>query len=610
MADEGRDVELTSITGQSQHGSGDGHENCDGHAHGHAHGHDHAEATEAVMPKEADIFNLARSQNFQLVQKLLEAYPHYWTARDEDGHSLLHWAALVGSRTFVQTALERGLPVDIAANNKQTPLMWAVLRGHVPVARVLLDAKATVQIHDSLGATPLMIAIQHKQYACMLLLMHKGPKEAMLRDADKNGCASVHWAAYKGDITALKFLHYFGADMEALDNSKMLPLHRAVSGLQAQARGQDPDWRIHPGSAYHSVIEFLVDRGCDPTQKNADGKSCMDIVEQNEDVPMQTFLKKLVAKASKKTDGTKPELDLESGMGEDSVRNVLKDKTLHKIFPVFWLICVSMATFCYLMDQRDVGWKIAPWFSLQFELGVPLSIAVFAWAALTDPGIVPPKERGASGVEELMRLIDSTPLDEPVPDITRLCTTTWVLKGLRTKYCVQTGACVEEFDHYCVWLNCAIGKNNHRHFVLLACVEFWTQVCHLYLCWIVTREIPYTSFGGWLSMLLMAYPMLLLVLLAHCVTAPWVFMLLMHQARMIIMNVTTNELLNIQRYDHFWVVKQIVPGHVQRQFRNPFHKGGVVNNCLDFWWYQNRGYAAAMGTVPAGCGSGHCSHCH
>ena len=30
------------------------------------------------------------------------------------------------------------------AKNQQTPLMWAVLRGHVPVARQLLAAKAAV----------------------------------------------------------------------------------------------------------------------------------------------------------------------------------------------------------------------------------------------------------------------------------------------------------------------------------------------------------------------------------------------------------------------------------------------------------------------------------
>eukprot|EP00971_Amphidinium_carterae_P050022 985811-Amphidinium_carterae.1 len=32
-------------------------------------------------------------------------------------------------------------------------------------------------------------------------------------DVDKNGCSAVHWAAYKGDLTSLKLLDYFGAEI-------------------------------------------------------------------------------------------------------------------------------------------------------------------------------------------------------------------------------------------------------------------------------------------------------------------------------------------------------------------------------------------------------------
>merc|ERR1719350_1649666 len=80
------------------------------------------------------------------------------------------------------------------------------------------------------------------------------------------------------------------------------------------------------------------------------------------------------------------------------------------------------------------------------------------------------------------------------PDFTRLCTTTWVLKGLRTKYCVKTGACVEEFDHYCPWLNTAVGKDNHRPFLFLCFIEALTQLCHLYLLFVVGMHlIPSSS---------------------------------------------------------------------------------------------------------------------
>merc|ERR1712157_12061 len=116
--------------------------------------------------------------------------------------------------------------------------------GHIQMAKLLIDAKANLQLHDSLGATWVMLAVQHKQYAVFLLLMHRG-KDSLLGDTDKNGCSAAHWAAYKGDDTALKLLDYFGADMTALDRQKMLPLHRAVCASQV------------------SVVKFLVERKSD-----------------------------------------------------------------------------------------------------------------------------------------------------------------------------------------------------------------------------------------------------------------------------------------------------------------------------------------------------------
>merc|ERR1719171_815223 len=161
------------------------------------------------------------------------------------------------------------------------------------------------------------------------------------------------------------------------------------------------------------------------------------------------------------------------------------------------------------MDLRAMSYTVAPHASLAFEIGIPLTLAIFAYTALMDPGKVPPKMPGNSGVEEIMKALDSP--DEHVVDISRLCTTTWVLKGLRAKYCKETGAVVEEFDHYCIWLNCAIGRNNHRPFIVLAIVEFLTQLSHIYVCWASAKElvnVPGT--GSWLFGVVTGYPLLTL----------------------------------------------------------------------------------------------------
>eukprot|EP00435_Cladocopium_sp_Y103_P017227 s1651_g4.t1 len=271
-------------------------------------------------------------------------------------------------------------------------------------------------------------------------------------------------------------------------------------------------------------------------------------------------------------------------------KGLMQDQAAHKIFPVFWLVCVSLAVFQYIMDIRKASYEVAPTTSFMFEMLVPVTLAVFTFVALGDPGKVPSRPQGNSGVEELMKALDTDAADIDPPDVNRLCTTTWVLKGLRTKYCVQTGACVEEFDHYCVWLNNTIGKANHRQFVGLAIVEFLTQVMHIRLCLLMaTTLVPYTSFGQFIWGVLTGYPLLTLIVLVHCITAPWVFMLTLHQARLVMMNLTTNEMMNMHRYEHFWVVRQMATGHAHKSFRNPFNKGSAWKNCLDFWWYRRRG---------------------
>lgn len=554
----------------------------------------------------AMMFTMARQQNFATLRELLKQHPQHWTERDEEGHTLLHWAALVGSTDFAKEALEHGVDPNVQAQNKQTPLMWATLRGHLPVMKVLLDTKAKVDLHhrDSLGATALMIAIQHRSYRAFLLLMARGG-EKMLSDADNNGCTGSHWAAYKGDLKSLQFLDYFGADMLRPDNAGMLPVHRATCASEV------------------AVIEFLVEKRSDLMSKNKEGKTCIDIADENQSAQLQYLFKRLLKKEPKR-DKNESQSDLEAGGGGSSssdkkkdeglMKSLTKDKVAQKMFPAFWLICVSMAMFQYLTELRATSYDICPVASLLFELGVPISLIIFFSVALGDPGKVPKKVKGRSGVEELMKAIDGGSAAGEEPDINRLCTTTWVLKDLRTKYCTQTEGCVEEFDHYCVWLNNSIGKGNHRQFVALAFAEWFTQLAHIYVCFNMMRAlVEYNTFTGWLWGVLAGYPLMFVIFVVQCFTAPWVLMLIIHQSRLVIMNLTTNEIMNMHRYDHFWSTK-VLPGEgrIQKQFVNPFSKGGAFRNCLDFWWYRNRSLQVQQ-PEPQDCcsgGHGHGGHSH
>merc|ERR1719161_333106 len=111
---------------------------------------------------------------------------------------------------------------------------------------------------------------------------------------------------------------------------------------------------------------------------------------------------------------------------------------------------------------------------------------------------------------------------------------------------------------------------------------------HVYmLVQLLMSEITWNGSGYFptMSTVVTVYPLVCMVLLVHTFTIPWIVVLTLHQLRLVATNMTTNEMINLNRYDHFWVMS----GH-GRRLQNPFDKGGVPRNCLDFWWYRNRSY--------------------
>lgn len=536
------------------------------------------------MAGSCDLLELAKDGNFEAPLRVLADSPERWLDRNGDGHTLVHWAALKGHRDFVLAGIRSGhAVVDVATANRQTPLMWATLNGHTAVARDLLDARADIAVCDSLGANALMIATQHHQYMSMLLLLHRASPPELLSVRDVNGCTCAHWAAYKGDVLALKLCNYFDADLMVRDALDMLPLHRAVA--------------CPPHAGQLRAVEYLLERRSDPTARNGEGKTCLDIVEARFDHRMKKVLQRSERKRSRKSASSTSIVDVELGGGfsetdsggdaekrsySEALSDLSKDSVLQRIFPVFWVICVSLSMFVYLMDLRQAGWELAPTVSCVFVLGTPLSLALFAYTSLSDPGSLPRGVKGRCGVEELMKGIDAEASLHA--DVNRLCTTTWVLKGLRTKYCKETDSCIEEFDHYCIWLNCAIGKGNHRPFMVLALVEMITQLSHQTLCFCAGASlIQADSTLAWVSGLLNSNPHLVLMMFLHFITIPGVFGLLLFQARLVAINMTTNEQINSDRYRHFWI-----GSGPKRIKHNPFNKGSWTNNCLDFWFYRRR----------------------
>ena len=74
--------------------------------------------------------------------------------KDEDGMTLLHWAADRGHREIAKYLLEQKLDVNARDSEGQTALHYAASCGHLEVVRVLLDHGGDPTIKDSEGLQP------------------------------------------------------------------------------------------------------------------------------------------------------------------------------------------------------------------------------------------------------------------------------------------------------------------------------------------------------------------------------------------------------------------------------------------------------------------------
>merc|ERR1719356_897744 len=84
--------------------------------------------------------------------------------------------------------------------------------------------------------------------------------------------------------------------------------------------------------------------------------------------------------------------DPEQGRGRELRRKPKKDpsedlrlKVVQNMAATFWMVSVSLSTFQYLTEIREYSWSYAPAVALAFELGVPVSLALFYITVTLDP---------------------------------------------------------------------------------------------------------------------------------------------------------------------------------------------------------------------------------
>ncbi|MBK6308837.1 MAG: ankyrin repeat domain-containing protein [Gemmatimonadaceae bacterium] len=154
-------------------------------------------------------------------------------------------AAMRGDAAAVRALLAKGSDVNGAQGDGMTALHWAASRGDVPLATLLLRAKANVKATTRIGAyTPLHVASQGGSAPIVKALLASG---ADARAVTTDGVSALHLAAMGGDAAVVHALVAAGADVNASE-----PLWGQTPLMVASARGRAP------------AVRALLARGATP----------------------------------------------------------------------------------------------------------------------------------------------------------------------------------------------------------------------------------------------------------------------------------------------------------------------------------------------------------
>ncbi|GAM43858.1 hypothetical protein TCE0_060r19013 [Talaromyces pinophilus] len=127
-----------------------------------------------------------------------------WTGKD--GSSELHLASHLGLTKLVAELVEEGFSPDIKDANGETPLILAAVQGDVDVAKVLIEAGASVNCVDNTGCSLLYKATDLYKVAFVQLLVEQKDLDVNIAHARHNNFTPLIRAAVEGYTEIVKLL--------------------------------------------------------------------------------------------------------------------------------------------------------------------------------------------------------------------------------------------------------------------------------------------------------------------------------------------------------------------------------------------------------------------
>eukprot|EP00899_Mesostigma_viride_P003391 jgi/Mesvir1/13052/Mv06039-RA.3 len=179
----------------------------------------------------------------------------------------------------------------LALQEGDTWLHLAVSRGHLKLAKFLIDRKANVNARDKRNSIPLHLASSRGYGALVELLVTAG---AMVDAKNAEGNSPLHLAAGQGYLDVVKYLVAHKADTGVRNLRNNTPLHLAAShaplsmvehlvasGAAVDAKNSDGNSALHLAVSlgHLDTAQFLVAHEADTGSRNIDGNTPLSLAK-------------------------------------------------------------------------------------------------------------------------------------------------------------------------------------------------------------------------------------------------------------------------------------------------------------------------------------------
>jgi ankyrin repeat protein len=280
---------------------------------------------------------------------------------DKAGLTAIYAAVCAHRKDAVASLIDSGANVNAQYKGGPTPLVWAIFFEDADVARLLVDADADVNLPKN-GFPPLTQTIWAPRWkdgkdVIEYLLSHG----ADMDQKDPTGCTplymaafmgskevldpflarlanpgTIHMAACRGDLAAVKRLVATGTDPNAKDEFGCAPLHWAVAG----ERNEVADFLISQGASLNEynnmgcppvtvatrfdMVRLLVSRGADVNgAMSGNGRTRLHIACMTGKLDVVKFLVANGADVNVKTHGGQTPLSIAEERGHTEIVAIL-----------------------------------------------------------------------------------------------------------------------------------------------------------------------------------------------------------------------------------------------------------------------------------------------